>query len=59
MVRIIAGTLLYTGIGKILPGEIPAVIASKDRTRAGKTMPPEGLVLINVGYFLDKPPFVR
>jgi len=50
MVRIIAGTLLYVGLGKISANDIPAIIASKDRKRAGKTMPPEGLVLLNIRY---------
>ena len=59
MVRIIAGTLLYVGMGKIPSGDISAIIASKNRKRAGKTMPPEGLVLLNVAYILDKPPSVR
>ena len=57
MVRIIAGTLLYVGLGKIT--DIPGIIESKDRTRAGKTMPPHGLVLKNVAYFLDKTSQVR
>ena len=50
MVRIIAGTVLYAGIGKIKPEDVPCIIASKDRARAGKTMPPEGLVLVEVGF---------
>jgi tRNA pseudouridine38-40 synthase len=50
MVRIIAGTVLYAGLGKIAPGDIPGIIASRDRTRAGKTMPPEGLTLMRVEY---------
>ena len=50
MVRIIAGTVLYAGLGKILPEAIPEIIKSKDRTKAGKTMPPEGLILLEVGY---------
>ncbi|MCL2387125.1 MAG: tRNA pseudouridine(38-40) synthase TruA [Defluviitaleaceae bacterium] len=50
MVRIIAGTILYTGLGKIPPDAIPDIIASKDRTKAGKTMPPQGLVLMEVCY---------
>jgi len=50
MVRIIAGTVLYAGIGKIRPEDIPGIIASKDRTKAGKTMPPQGLVLMEVKY---------
>ena len=50
MVRIIAGTLLYVGMGKIEPDEIPDVIASCERERAGKTLPPEGLTLEEVFY---------
>lgn len=50
MVRIIAGTLLYVGQGKIAPEDIPAVIDSCDRERAGKTLPPEGLTLEEVFY---------
>lgn len=50
MVRIIVGTLIAVGSGKIKPDEIPAIIESKDRTRAGKTMPPDGLYLYNVEY---------
>ena len=50
MVRIMAGTLLYVGMGKSECENIPAIIASKDRTLAGKTMPPEGLVLVEVMY---------
>ena len=48
MVRIMAGTLLYVGLGKIL--DIPAIINSQDRTKAGKTMPAEGLCLLEVKY---------
>ena len=54
MVRIIAGTLLYVGQGKIAPEKIPEVIDSCDRERAGKTLPPEGLTLEEVYYDWDK-----
>jgi len=50
MVRIIAGTVLYAGLGKLSPEDIPGIIASKDRKNAGKTMPPHGLTLETVGY---------
>lgn len=50
MVRIVAGTLMEVGRGKIEPGEIPAIIASKDRRRAGVTLPPTGLRLEWVRY---------
>jgi tRNA pseudouridine38-40 synthase len=51
MVRILAGTIVYVGLGKISPQEIPEIIASKNRTRAGITMPPQGLVLVEVIYY--------
>lgn len=50
MVRIIAGTLFYVGIGKLQASDIPAIIDSKDRKSAGKTMPPCGLYLKKVYY---------
>lgn len=50
MVRIIAGTLLDVGIGKILPEDIPEIIQSKDRKKAGKTLPAVGLYLVEVFY---------
>ncbi len=50
MVRIIAGTLVDVGIGKIQPDEIADIIEAKDRTKAGKTLPPQGLYLLKVEY---------
>ncbi|MDP4092469.1 MAG: tRNA pseudouridine(38-40) synthase TruA [Bacillota bacterium] len=50
MVRIIVGTLVYVGIGKIAAEEIPEIIESKDRKKAGKTAPPQGLYLVEVYY---------
>lgn len=50
MVRIIAGTLLDVGMGKIKATDIPLIIQSKDRNRAGKTLPPWGLYLVDVVY---------
>lgn len=50
MVRIIVGTLVDVGLGKIKPEEIPEIINSKDRTKAGKTLPPYGLYLLKVEY---------
>lgn len=50
MVRIIAGTLVDVGLGKINAKEIPEIILSGKRERAGKTMPPNGLFLVNVEY---------
>lgn len=50
MVRIISGTLLEVGMGKINPEEINDIIESKDRQRAGKTLPAHGLYLVEVLY---------
>ena len=50
MVRIISGTLVEVGEGKIEPGKIKEILDAKDRLKAGKTLPPTGLCLINVEY---------
>jgi len=50
MVRIISGTLIEVGIGKINPKEITEIIQSGERERAGKTLPPQGLYLVKVEY---------
>ena len=50
MVRIIAGTLLEVGLGNIKPEEIKDIIEAKNRQKAGKTLPPQGLFLMNVEY---------
>lgn len=50
MVRIIAGTLIDVGTKKIMPIQIQNIINSKDRSMAGKTLPPNGLYLVKVEY---------
>ena len=50
MVRIISGTLVDVGLGKIKPEEIPCIIESGDRSKAGKTLPAHGLYLVEVKY---------
>lgn len=50
MVRIIAGTLLDVGLGKIKPEEIPEIIESGNRKLAGRTLPAHGLYLLKVDY---------
>ncbi len=50
MVRIIAGTLVEVGLGKIEPNEIKTIIESQKREKAGKTLPPQGLYLVSVEY---------
>ncbi len=50
MVRIMVGTLLYVNEGKISADEIPQIIESMDRSRAGKTAAAHGLYLNKVNY---------
>lgn len=48
MVRCIAGTLLAVGRGRVLPADLPRIIASKDRSLARETAPAHGLTLVRV-----------
>ncbi|MFD2101353.1 tRNA pseudouridine(38-40) synthase TruA [Flagellimonas iocasae] len=50
MVRAIVGTLLDVGMGKMTPEEIKAIIASKNRSEAGVSVPAKGLYLTKVLY---------
>lgn len=50
MVRIIVGTLLYVGFGKIDKEQISKIILDKKREGAGPTVPPQGLFLEKVFY---------
>lgn len=50
MVRSIVGTLVDVGRGKIRPGDIRGILASADRSAAGRVAPPHGLCLWTVGY---------
>ena len=50
MVRIIAGTLLEVGEGKLEPSDMEDIIASKDRGKAGKTAVARGLRLVEIRY---------
>lgn len=50
MVRIIAGTLMEVGRGRIAPEQIPVILEARDRQQAGPTAPAHGLTLI--GYWL-------
>lgn len=50
MVRIMVGTLLEIQNGKIAYGEIPNILESRDRKRAGATAPAHGLYLHKVYY---------
>ena len=50
MVRILVGTLLEVGYGKRPAEEMPEILEARDRTRAGYTVPPQGLCLVKVDY---------
>lgn len=50
MVRIIAGTLVYVGNGKLSVEDIAELIDKKDRRLMGITAPPQGLSLVEVNY---------
>jgi tRNA pseudouridine38-40 synthase len=50
MVRTIVGTLVEVGLKKRDPSTVPQVIASRERRRAGRTAPANGLTLVRVFY---------
>lgn len=50
MVRIMAGTLIEVGIGRIQPKDIQDILLAKDREKAGRSLPPQGLCLYEVLY---------
>ena len=52
MVRILAGTLCEVGAGRMQPDAIPGILASRDRSQAGPTLPAKGLFLEKVDYDL-------
>ncbi len=48
MVRIITGTLVEAGRGRLEPEEIREILLSRDRRNAGPTAPPQGLTLMDI-----------
>lgn len=50
MVRAIVGTMLDIGLGKISTEEFHDIIKSKDRTKAGASVPGHALYLTNITY---------
>lgn len=50
MVRILAGTLIAVGEGKIPPERVAEIIESRDRRQAGQTAEPQGLTLLQIYY---------
>ena len=49
-VRNMVGLLIKLGEDKISPKDVDKILKSKDRTKSGKTAPPEGLYLVDVKY---------
>lgn len=50
MIRILAGTLIETGLGKRTLPELESILQSRDRNNAGFTAPAQGLTLMKVFY---------
>jgi tRNA pseudouridine38-40 synthase len=50
MVRAIVGTLLAVGQGRLSVADIDQIILARDRKRAGRAAPADGLSLVEVGY---------
>ena len=50
MIRILAGTLIETGLGKRTLSELEFILQSCDRNNAGFTAPAQGLTLMEVFY---------
>lgn len=50
MVRIIAGTLMEAGCGRMEPEKMPEILAAKNRAAAGPTAPACGLILARLVY---------
>lgn len=50
MVRIMVGTMIEAGLGKITPESISDILTEKNRNLAGITAPPQGLYLVEVHY---------
>ncbi|HZJ28002.1 MAG TPA: tRNA pseudouridine(38-40) synthase TruA [Acidimicrobiia bacterium] len=54
MVRSIVGTLVDAGRGRRAPGEMLAILRTRDRGAAAPIAPPHGLCLWSVGYDTDR-----
>ena len=50
MVRIIVGTLVQVGTGKLKPQQMKGILESRDRVQAGPTAPAHGLYALSVCY---------
>ena len=50
MVRILTGTLLEAGYGRLAPADMDRILEARDRKKAGPTAPAAGLCLLKVDY---------
>lgn len=50
MIRILVGTLLEVGYGRMTPAQVGEILEAKDRKLAGPTAPAQGLCLVKVDY---------
>lgn len=50
MVRILVGTLLEVGCGRLAAEQLPEILEARDRKRSGPTAPAKGLTLVSVDY---------
>jgi tRNA pseudouridine38-40 synthase len=50
MVRKMVGTLLDVGRGKLTPADIDRLYELRDRSKSGPTVPPQGLVMVEVQH---------
>lgn len=50
MVRNLVGTLVEVGRGVRQPGDLPTILAARNRSAAGATAPAHGLTLVSVDY---------
>lgn len=50
MVRMLTGTLLDVGTGRMSPDKIPELLAAKERVHSPNTAPAKGLTLLDIEY---------
>ncbi len=53
MVRAIVGTMIEVGCGRLSLADFEQIILSKNRSKAGRAVPSNGLILVEVGYPQD------
>lgn len=53
MVRIMTGSLVDAGLGKLSPADMEGILASGSRSEAGHTAPPQGLYMAEVYFSME------